>query len=225
MGQVDIWRTSGFHRHHSNLYALNLLAANFCKTFSQLGKLDSLMKALHKQVTLEVQTSDPPAFLNSPTFPLNHLRMEHLHLDAEIKKVKSKAASVSVLKESIQQELVIISDTLRSTKKKWKSHQESSHSMAPLTGLAHSTGRSCSEFEYKCFADFFCFSCRPFFWPHLARSRSHNTPAVGLPRRHMFDHPWCQLPMFFFYALDVKIYYSIVLYARNQQSWSSFSAR
>jgi hypothetical protein len=109
---------------------------------SRLGKLDSLTKALHEKVTLEVQTFDSPSFLNSPTFPLNHLHVERLHLETEIEKIKSKAASVSVLKESIKQELVVISDTLRSAKKKWKNHQESSYFMAPPTGVKHSTGTS-----------------------------------------------------------------------------------
>lgn len=109
---------------------------------SQLGKFDSLTKTLHEKVTLELQTSDSPSFLNSLTFPLNHLHLERLHLEAEIEKIKSKAASVSVLKESIKQELVIISDTLRSAKKKWKNFQESSYTIVPPTGPTHSTGTS-----------------------------------------------------------------------------------
>ena len=109
---------------------------------SQLGKFDSLAKILHEKVMLGLQTSDSPSFLNSPTFPLNHLHLECLRLEAEIEKIKSKAASISVFKESIQQQLVVISESLRSAKKKWKSHQESSHFVAPPTGVRHSTGTS-----------------------------------------------------------------------------------
>jgi hypothetical protein len=109
---------------------------------SKLGRFDSLTKALHEKVTLELQTSDSPYFLNSPTFPLNHLHLERLRLEAEIEIIKSKAASVRMLKESIKQQLLVISDTLRSAKKKWKIYQESSYSMAPPTGLTHSTGTS-----------------------------------------------------------------------------------
>jgi hypothetical protein len=108
----------------------------------RLGKLDSLTKTLHEKVTSEVQTFDSPSFLNSPTFPFKHLHLERLHLEAEIEKIKSKAASVSVLKESIKQNLVTISDTLRSAEKKWKNHQKSSYSRAPPTGVIHSTGTS-----------------------------------------------------------------------------------
>ena len=109
---------------------------------SQLGKFDSLVKVLHKKVALGLQASDSPSFLNSPIFPLNHLHLERLRLEAELEKIKSKAASVSVLKESIKQQLVVISDSLRSAKTKWKSYQESSHFMPPPTGMKHSTGTS-----------------------------------------------------------------------------------
>jgi hypothetical protein len=107
---------------------------------SQLGKLESSMKVLHKKVALELQTSDSPSFLNSPTFPLNHLHLERLRLEAELEKIKSKAASITAFKESIKQELLLISETLCSAKMKWKDHQASFHSMAPPAGLKHSTG-------------------------------------------------------------------------------------
>ena len=91
---------------------------------------------------LGLQVSDSPSFLNLPIFPLNHLHLECLHLEAELKKIKSKAASVSMLKESIKQQLVVISNSLRSAKMKWKSHQESSHFMPLPTGMKHLTGTS-----------------------------------------------------------------------------------
>ena len=109
---------------------------------SQLSKFDASAKILHEKVTLELQTSDTPLFLNSPTFPLNHFHLERLHLEAEIEKIKSKAASVTAFKESIQQELVAVADALLSAKKKWKSQQESAHFMAPPAGVKHSTGTS-----------------------------------------------------------------------------------
>ena len=107
---------------------------------SQLSKFDLSTKILHEKVTLELQTSDSPSFLNSPTFPLNHLHLERLGLEANIEKIKSKAASVTVFKESIKQQLLLISKTLHSTKTKWKNHQVSSHFTAPPAGLKHSTG-------------------------------------------------------------------------------------
>ena len=85
---------------------------------SQLGKFDLLVKVLHKKVALGLQISDSPSFLNSPIFPLNHLYLEHFCLEAELKKIKSKAASVSMLKESIKQQLVIISNSVCSAKMK-----------------------------------------------------------------------------------------------------------
>jgi hypothetical protein len=107
---------------------------------SQLSKFDLSTKILHEKVTLELQTSDSPSFLNWPTFPLNHLHLERLGLEANIEKIKSKAASVTVFKESIKQQLLLISKTLHSTKTKWKNHQVSSHFTAPPAGLKHSTG-------------------------------------------------------------------------------------
>jgi len=109
---------------------------------SELGKFDSLVKVLHEKVALGLQMSDSPSFLNSPIFSLNHLHLEFLCLEAELEKIKSKAASVSVLKESVKQQLVVISDSLRSAKSKWKRHQESSHFTPPPTGMKHSTGTS-----------------------------------------------------------------------------------
>jgi len=109
---------------------------------SQLGKLDSSVKVLHEKVALGLQMSDSTSFLNSPIFSLNHLHLERLRLETELEKIKSKAASVSVLKESIKQQLVVISDSLRSAKTKWKSHLESSHFTPPPTGMKHSTGTS-----------------------------------------------------------------------------------
>ena len=85
---------------------------------SQLDKFDSSMKVLHKKVALELQTSDSPSLLNSPTFPLNHLHLEHLRLEAELEKIKSKAASLTAFKKSIKQELLLISETLPSAKTK-----------------------------------------------------------------------------------------------------------
>ena len=109
---------------------------------SQLGKFDSLVKVLHEKVALGLQISDLPSFLSLPIFPLNHLHLECLHLEAELKKIKSKAASISVLKESIKQQLVIISDSVHSAKTKWKSYQESSHFTPLPTGMKHSMGTS-----------------------------------------------------------------------------------
>ena len=128
---IDITATYS-SSHHSLMQ--NLL--------SQLGNFDLLVKVLHEKVALGLQISDSPSFLNSPIFPLNHLHLKHLCLEAELEEIKSKAASVSMLKESIKQQLVVISDSLHSVKTKWKSCQESSHSMATTTGLGHSTGRS-----------------------------------------------------------------------------------
>ena len=128
---IDI--TAAYSSSHRSLMQ-NLL--------SQLGNFDLSVKVLHKKVALGLQISDSPSFLNSPIFPLNHLHLEHLCLEAKLEKIKSKAASISVVKESIKQQLVVIYNSLHSVKTKWKSCQESSHSIAMPTGLEHSTGRS-----------------------------------------------------------------------------------
>ena len=80
---------------------------------SWLSEIEFSVNALSQTVDLELLCLDTPLFINSSSFPLNHLFLECHHLNADLEKVKSKVASVTTTKTAIKVQLDAISKKLQ----------------------------------------------------------------------------------------------------------------
>jgi hypothetical protein len=94
---------------------------------------------------------DLPLFINS-SFPLLHLFLEYHNLDADLEKVKSKAASVTSVKVSIKGQLDTIHKKLYAAKSTWKENRDKLRlKKVEQNGVKHSTGKDRIYFQYFSF--------------------------------------------------------------------------
>ena len=91
---------------------------------SRLSEIEFSVNALSQTVDSELLHLDMPLFINSSSFPLNHLFLECHHLDADLEKVKYKVASVTTTKTAIKVQLDAISKKLHLSKLTWKEKRE-----------------------------------------------------------------------------------------------------
>jgi hypothetical protein len=90
-----------------------------CNLLSRLSKIESSMNTLSQTLDSELLHLDLLLFIDS-SFPLLHLFLEYHNLDADLEKVKSKAASVTSVKAFIKGQLDMIRKKLYAAKSTWK---------------------------------------------------------------------------------------------------------
>ena len=90
---------------------------------SWLSKIESPMNTLSQTLDSELLCLDLPLFVNS-SFTLLHLFLEYHNLDADLEKVKAKAALVTSVKASIKGQLDMICKKLYAAKSTWKENQD-----------------------------------------------------------------------------------------------------
>jgi hypothetical protein len=109
---------------------------------SRLGEIESFVNTLSDALDSELHRSDLSLFLDSSSFPLHHLFLEYHNLDADLEKVKSKAASVTSVKASIKGQLDTIRKKLYAAKSTWKENRDKFRlKKAEQNGVKHSTGK------------------------------------------------------------------------------------
>ena len=108
----------------------------------QLSKIKSSVNTLSQAIDSELLCSYLPLFANSSSFPLQCLFLEYHNLDADHEKVKSKEASITVMKASIKSQLDMVDRRLCMAKLTWKENQEKLQlNTVEQTGVKHLTGK------------------------------------------------------------------------------------
>ena len=121
---------------------------------SRLSEIESSVNTLSQTLDSELLRSDLPLFVDSASFPLLHLFLEYHNLDADLEKVKSKAASVTSVKASIKDQLDTIRKKLYAAKSTWKENRDKLRlKKAEQNGVKHSTGKDRIYFHYFSFPD------------------------------------------------------------------------
>jgi chromosome segregation ATPase len=119
---------------------------------SQLSEIESFVNTLSDALDSELHRSDLSLFVDS-SFPLHHLFLEYHNLDADLEKVKSKAASVTSVKASIKGQLDTIHKKLYAAKSTWKENRDKFRlKKAEQNGVKHSTGKDRIYFHYFSFS-------------------------------------------------------------------------
>jgi hypothetical protein len=114
-----------------------------CNLLRRLGEIEASVNTLSHALDSELLRSDLLLFVDSSSsFPLLHLFLEYHNLDADLEKVKSKAASVTSLKASIKGQLDTIRKKLYAAKSTWKESRDKLWlKKAEQNGVKHSTGK------------------------------------------------------------------------------------
>jgi hypothetical protein len=119
----------------------SLSQARTHRLLKRLSEIESSANVLDAEVTLQLNRSALPSFLNSQSFPLASLIGKCHLLDADLVKVTSKSAAVTAAKDTIKNQLDVLARKLQAAKKTWKERQEVTCSPRPTECTQYSTGQ------------------------------------------------------------------------------------
>ena len=112
------------------------------RLLERLSEIETSVNVLDAEVTMQLYRSELPSFLISQSFPLASLIGQCLRLDADLVKVTSKSAAVTAAKDTIKNQLDVITQKLQAAKKTWKEMQEVIRSPRPTECITqYSTGQ------------------------------------------------------------------------------------
>ena len=94
------------------------------RLLKRLSEIENSANILDAEVTMQLRLSALPSFLNSQSFPLASLIGKCRLLDADLLKVTSKSAAVTAAKDTIKNQLDVLTQKLQAAKKTWKERQE-----------------------------------------------------------------------------------------------------
>ena len=119
-----------------------------CNLLSQLSEIGSSVNTLSQTLDSELLCLNLPLFINSSFRPL-HLFLKYHNLDADLEKVKAKAALVTSMKVSIKGQMDMICKKLYAAKSTWKENWDKLQlKKAEQNRVKHSTGKDRIYFHY-----------------------------------------------------------------------------
>lgn len=94
------------------------------RVLERLSEVEQEINELHEEVQRKLLHSQTPAFLNAKRFPLADLMDKCTHLNTDLKKITYKSLAVTGARDSIQEQVDILSKTLQESKHNWKKARE-----------------------------------------------------------------------------------------------------